>query len=314
MLFPLFNRRHTVREMLSSKSFKKLVAVLITLIIIMSVSLFSDSSVISSILSSVTLGMQEVSATATEKASDKSYDELLKENEKLQSEVANLRTQLVDYYDTKQENARLWKYFDLKKEYPAYDMLPASVIRRDPGDNFYSFTINKGTADGIEVNAPVVTEKGLVGWVFEVDASTSRVKTILSPDAKAGAIDIESRDSGIVSGSILYADQNLTTMTKIPAQNKVMAGDIIITTGISGLYPASLIIGEVVEMGFDDYDTSTFAVIRPFEDLRSVTDVVVITSFEGQGQISDSSVEDITLATETTTAATEATTQSGVYY
>lgn len=293
-----------MRELITSKSFKKLICVLLVLITLMTLSAISDRSVVSDLLSRLTLGLQEVSATAAEKASSKSYDELIRENRELQSEVAELRTQLVDYYDVKQENARLWRYYDLKRDYPQYELLPATVVRRDPNDDFYSFTINQGYTDGVSEGDPVVTEKGLVGWVSGVDATTARVKTILSPDTKVGAIDCVSRDSGIVTGSVYYADKGLCTMTKVSAQNTMVAGDIVISTGVSGLYPSSLILGEVVEIKFDEYDTSKYAIIKPFEDIKAVIDVVVITDFDGQGEISKENIEDVTLPAENTAADT----------
>ncbi len=284
-----------MKDLISSKSFKKLICVLLVIAVAVTITAVSGKSVVSSLLSSLTLGLQEVSAAVSEEANKKSYDELLEENKALQNEVNELRTQLVDYYDVKQENARLWRYYDLKREYPQYELLPATVVRRDPNDDFYAFTINQGRSDGVNIGDPVVTEKGLVGWVSAVDASTSRVKTILSPDAKVGAIDSVSRDSGIVTGSVTLADKNLTTMTKISALNTMKQGDIIITTGITGIYPPSIIVGEVTEIRFDEYDTSKYAVIKPYEDITSVLDVVVITDFEGKGEISEGSVEDITL-------------------
>lgn len=297
-----------MKDLISSKSFKKLICVLLVIVVMITITAVSGKSVVSSMLSSMTLGLQEVSAAVSKEANKKSYDELLAENEALSQEVAELRTQLVDYYDVKQENARLWRYYDLKRDYPQYELLPATVVRRDPNDDFYAFTINQGARDGVSAGDPVVTEKGLVGWVSAVDASTSRVKTILSPDAKVGAIDSVSRDSGIVTGSVSLADKNLTTMTKISALNTMKQGDIIITTGISGLYPASVIVGEVTEIRFDEYDTSKYAVIKPYEDITSVIDVVVITDFEGKGEISEGSVEDITLPDSSIAEETTATT------
>lgn len=291
-----------MKDLISSKSFKKLICVLLVIAVAVTITAVSGKSVVSSLLSSLTLGLQEVSAAVSEEANKKSYDELLEENKALQNQVNELRTQLVDYYDVKQENARLWRYYDLKREYPLYELLPATVVRRDPNDDFYAFTINQGRSDGVNVGDPVVTEKGLVGWVSAVDASTSRVKTILSPDAKVGAIDSVSRDSGIVTGSVTLADKNLTTMTKISALNTMKQGDIIITTGITGIYPPSIIVGEVTEICFDEYDTSKYAVIKPYEDITSVLDVVVITDFEGKGEISEGSVEDITLPSASTPA------------
>ena len=288
-----------------SKSFKKLICVLLCLITAMTISAISGKSVVSNFLSSITLGMQEVAAQASSNLTSKSYDELAQENEELNKEIAELRTQLVDYYDIKQENASLWKYYDLKRDYPQYDLLPATVVRRDPAGDYYSFTINKGYSDGISEGDPVVTENGLVGWVSGVDASTARIKTILSPDAKVSAIDSVTRDSGIVTGSVKLCDQNLTTLTKISAQNTMQKGDILVTTGVSGLYPPSVIIGEVLEIKYDEYDTSKYAVIRPFEDITSVVDVVVITDFDGKGELSKDSLEAVVPTAPETSAPTD---------
>ena len=84
-------------------------------------------------------------------------------DEQLKKENAELREQLVDYLDAKEENAKLWKYYELKKENPSYDILPAGVLRRDANDDFYSFTLDKGSTDNVEKNDPVITENGLIG-------------------------------------------------------------------------------------------------------------------------------------------------------
>ncbi len=297
-----------MRDLVMSKSFKKLICVLLCLITAMTVSALSGKSVVSNFLSRITLGMQAVSAEASDNiSSKKTYDELLEENKKLSSENASLRTQLVDYYDVKKENARLWKYYDLKRDYPEYELLPASVVRRDPGADFYGFTINKGYSDGITPGDPVVTENGLIGWISGVDSATARVKTILSPDAKVSVLDSVSRDTGVVTGSVKLCDQNLTTMTKISAQNTMQAGDIIVTTGVSGIYPPNVIVGEVVEIKFDEYDTSKYAIIKPFVDITSVSDVVVITDFDGKGELSKDSIEEVAPTISITTTPIEST-------
>ena len=300
-----------MKDLITSKSFKKLICLMAILVVLLIIGGITDSNLLSSIVNGITLPMSEVSAAATQEIVKPSYDELEKENKELEKELAELRTQLADYYNVKQENERLWRYYDLKADNPQYDILPATVVRRDPNDDFYSFTINKGKKSDVSVGDPVVTENGIIGWVCEVDAYTAKVKTILSPDAKVGVIDTVTRDSGVVSGSVLYADKNLTTMTRISALNKLEKGDIVTTTGISGMYPSGLIVGEVKEVAFDEYDTSMYAVIAPFEDIRTVIDVVVITSFEGQGEISQSGIEDITLPTEATSSAVQETTEEG---
>ncbi|MBQ7384904.1 MAG: rod shape-determining protein MreC [Ruminococcus sp.] len=291
-----------MKDLVTSKSFKKLICLVGVMVLLLLIGAVTENNILSSIVNGITLPMSEVSAAAAKEAAKPNYDELEDENKELKEELAELRTQLADYYNVKQENERLWRYYDLKAENPQYDILPATVVRRDPNDDFYSFTLDKGKNSDVAVGDPVVTENGIIGWVYEVDAYTAKVKTILSPDAKVGVIDTVTRDSGVVSGNVLYADKNLTTMTRISALNNLKEGDIVTTTGISGIYPAGLIVGEVKEIAFDQYDTSMYAVISPFEDIRTVIDVVVITSFEGQGEISQSGIEDITLPTEATTA------------
>lgn len=267
-----------------NKNFK---ALIITLIVVLTVSVFSlgENSVISSAINGFTKGLFQVSASATASADTATYEELKSENEKLRQENAQLREQLIDYYDTKAENDRLWKYYDLKKQNPSYKIQPANVIKRDTNDDFYAFTLDVGSSNEVSVNDPVITENGLVGWVSQVDLTTCKVKTILSPDTKAGAIDKQTNDSGIISGSTSLCDDNLTSLNKLAEDNKIKEGDIIVTSGTAGVYPPNLIIGKVKEIKYNSYDISRYAVIEPYEDIREITSAAVITSFDTQGEI-----------------------------
>lgn len=275
-----------MREIFKTKSFKILIVTLIVLVALTGASCVFDTGVISTGVGYITVGMQRVSAAVTEDLNKKTYEELEAENKELKSEIASLRTQLADYENIKEENLRLWKYYDLKEENSNYSFVPSSVIRRDPSDDFYSFTIDRGSNDDIAVNDPVVTENGLVGYISEVNGAYSKVTTILSPDLSVGARDVKSRDTGVVTGDSKYSDKNLVTMKKLAENNKIKKGQQISTTGIGGMYPADLPIGTVKEVKYDDFDTSLYAVVEPFEDVQNVSDVVVITSFEGQGEIS----------------------------
>lgn len=91
----------------------------------MSVFSHNGSNIFSGAVNTVTKGLSTLTAGAA--SSDKSKEELEKENEQLKKENAELREQLVDYLDTKEENAKLWKYYELKKENPSYDIIPAGV-------------------------------------------------------------------------------------------------------------------------------------------------------------------------------------------
>lgn len=258
-----------------------------TVFIIIVLSVFTNSieaNFLSSTVNSITYPLSKVTAAATSEK-DMSYSELLTEYEKLKDENAQLRTQLVNYYDTLTENTRLWKFYNLKKAHPEYSMVPSVVLRRDTNDEFYSFTLDKGTTSDIAVSDPVVSQNGLIGWVSEVDLNTCKVVTILSPQTNVGAVDNKSNDTGIVTGSALYCDDNLTTFTKLSASHKIKAGDIITSTGVSGLYPKGLIIGEVTDVCYDTYNSTYYAVVKPYDDITTITDLAIITNYTGQGEV-----------------------------
>lgn len=273
-----------MNDFIHTKNFKVLVIVLAFLVVISLVSL-SDNSIVSSAVNTVTKGLFQVTAAATASADTASTEDLKQENEKLKKENAELRQQLVDYYDTKDENKKLWKYYDIKKNNSSYSILPATVIKRDTNDDFYSFTLDIGSSSGVSTNDAVITDNGLVGWVSSVSATTCRVKTILSPDTKAGAVDKRTNDSAIVNGSTQLCDENLTCLTKIAENNKIKKGDVIVTSGTGGVYPKDLIIGKVKEVKFDKYDTSVYAVIEPYENFKTFSSAAVITDFDGKGKI-----------------------------
>lgn len=261
----------------TTREFKRFVIILLVVCVISVVSL-SDNSVFSGVINAVTNGLFSMTASATASIETLSYDELKAENEKLRSENAKLREQLVEYYETKEENQRLLEYYGIKQENPSFTILPANVIKRDTNDDFYSFTLDCGSASGVSLNDAVITENGLVGWVCETDYTSCKVKTILSPDTKVASVDKATGDNGIVSGSVSLCDDNRTRLMNISSNHKIKAGDIIVSSGTGGVYPKNLVIGEVKELKFNSYDTTTYAVVEPYENIATITAAAVIVS------------------------------------
>lgn len=274
-----------MKEFFQSPKIKIFLSVLLVLIMLSVFTRNVENNVISTTLNAVTYGLSKVSAAASADNSSKSYDELKSENEALSKANRELRARLVDYYNVKEENTRLWLFYDLKKAHDDYVLIPSTVLRRDTNDEFGSFTIDKGTASSVTVGDPVIGENGLIGWISEADAYTAKVVTVLSPQTSIGAVDNATGDTGIITGSAKYADDNCTTFSKLNSENKVKKGDIITSSGASGIYPKGMMLGEVVEIGYDTYDSSYYAVIRPYDEIGKVLDVAVISDFEGQGEI-----------------------------
>lgn len=265
---------------------KILTTTIIVLVVTAAVTAAVDRNIFVDLYTTVSKPFAQLTAAAADDpANGKSKEELVAENEVLQNEVNDLLSRVIDYDDIKKENEVLRKYYGIKDDHPDYGIAVATVIRRDPNDDFYGFTIDKGSHDDVKTGDPVITDSGLVGWVSDVSVTTSSVTTLLSPEAKVGAMDQKTHDSGIATGSAAFSDKGQLVLSVISADNKIAEKDIVITTGVGGVYPADIVIGKVTKLDYNEYDTTPYAVIQPYCDLRTVSDVVVITSFEGQGVI-----------------------------
>ncbi|MDQ5983351.1 MAG: Cell shape-determining protein MreC [Eubacteriales bacterium SKADARSKE-1] len=245
---------------------------------------------ISSTVNFLTSPLSEVSESVSESAKNtikikKSSTEYEAEIDKLNDEIKKLRAITIDYYDIKKENAQYLKFYDFKTKNKSLKFISSSVIARDPNEIFGGFTLDKGSSAGVSVNDPVITENGLIGRVTSISGTSCKVSTILSPNFKAGVIDTRTRDSGVLVGNTKNSDQNLTRMMYLSAQNSIQPDDIVITSGLGGIYPKDFPVGKVTELKHDDYDSSFYAVIKPFDDIKNIMDVFIITDFLGKGDI-----------------------------
>lgn len=182
------------------------------------------------------------------------------------------------------ENEYYKDYLEIKDKNPDFKFEPATVISRDNTDPYLSFVINKGSANGVKENDPVITDAGLVGYISEVGLTTSKVATILSPDIVIGALDNRTNDSGVVSGTLEQAKEGNTKLFNLSRSCNVAVGDYVVTSG-EGIFPSGLLIGTIKSIGTDEYNTSIYANIDPFEDISEIREVMVITDFEGQGSV-----------------------------
>lgn len=204
------------------------------------------------------------------------------ENIQLKEDISDLRKQLVDYEKIKTENERLKEITGLKEMNPDIEFQPAGVIARDPDDRFGSFTIDVGTLHGVSVRDPVVTGEGLVGYVSEVGPSYAKVTTILSPDLNVGAVEIRTKDTGNITGSVETAAKGLTQLELLPKDTQVKAGDIVVTAGTSGFFPQDIIIGTVEEVILEPSGITCTAVIQPVSEIDEIKNVFVLTDFLGK--------------------------------
>ncbi len=273
-----------------SKSFKIfiiVVAALLTGSVIAGITHWNKTP-LSSALSTITYPLQKISAAVgnhidTYCDSFRSSADLQKKNEELNQKIADYQYELADYENTKRTLAIYEEFLGVKEENPDFVFENASVLSRDSVDAFGSFILDKGSIDGIEINDPVIFGKNLVGIVTDVTPANCTVKTVANPDVSVAVYEVRSNEVGYVTG---FEDGIDTTIYKLPGLSKdsnIASGGVLLTTGIGGIYPKDLIVGEVKEIRKSQSDISYYGIIGSNVDFSELTEVFIITDFEGQG-------------------------------
>ena len=279
-----------MKEFFHSWVFKVLLALVIVMFafLLRATLTMGASTVFEQIVGTITTPLQSVSASLSGSVTGfldqfLHAQEISEENERLREENRQLLEQMVDYENYKNENESLKEQLQIQEDNPDWETMTASVIGRDPSDEFYSFTIDKGTLDGVAYQDPVITADGLVGIVSEVGPVFAKVTTILDVRLNVACQDVRTQDVATVSGDISLAENGQCRMSPIPRESGIAKGDIIQTAGTSGLYPQGIIIGRVSDVGYEPSGTMMYAVVQPASEIETVKDVVIITSFKGQG-------------------------------
>lgn len=207
-------------------------------------------------------------------------DAILEENEKLTTENAELRGQMVDYDKLKAENEAYKALTNIQEQHPEMSYVSSFVIGRDPLDSFYGFTLDQGSLDGVEASDAITSDEGyLLGVVTEVDLTSCKVMTILHPSFNAAGVVSRTRDNGIITGSADYAAEGLCILSNLSRSTLTKANDQVITTGLGGVFPPDVLVGVVQELVPEASGKSTIAVLKPGADPRTVKHVFIITNY-----------------------------------
>lgn len=169
-----------------------------------------------------------------------------------------------------------------------YEKAGASITNRNPSAWYQTLTLNRGSDDGVAVNNPVIAQYGIVGKIVAVTPSTSEVLMITDGEGKVSALVRGSTGVatfGIVEGtykrtSRLDAKGNLQMLFR--REDNVNIGDLVLTSGLGGVYPKDVPIGKVEEIQLDTSGLLKTAYIEPLERFESLEEVYIVKKAEGQ--------------------------------
>ncbi len=205
-------------------------------------------------------------AMVKQQALQEQIDKLIEENSRLQAEQFEL--------------ARLRELYELDQDYMQYEKIGARVIAKDSGDWFQVFRINKGSSDGVKVDANVVAGGGLVGIVTDVGAHYATVRSVIDDVSRVSAMAQQSGDSCIVAGDLTLFEDGRLRITNIAEDGEIRDGDRIVTSNISSKFLPGILIGYATDITTDSTRLTKSGYLVPVARFDSLQEVLVITDLK----------------------------------
>jgi rod shape-determining protein MreC len=175
------------------------------------------------------------------------------------------------YIEAEQKNRRLEELLGLREESP-YELLPARVIGRDPALLSTGVLIDRGSKDHITTEMPVISVGGIVGIVIEVSDESSEIMLINDKKCRVDVIFQENRARGVLEGA---ADGSLC-VSYVDRAEEIQTGDIVITSGMDGIFPKGMPVGEVGEVKKHGSGIFQTIILSPAVDLTRLEEVLII--------------------------------------
>lgn len=200
------------------------------------------------------------------------------ENKRLKSRLEEFAKLQADVNVLTLENSTLREIVDKEENLRKYEPIQATVIARNPDQWEEKVVLDKGTIHGVEVNMAVMTSQGLIGKVFLTTSFTSTVELLSTqnPNYRVSAmvtVDGEKKVFGLIEG---YDDErNELILKRIDSNIEIKAGQKVMSSGLGGIFPEGLYIGEITEVTTDDFGLTKMAYIKPAADFALLDHVMV---------------------------------------
>ena len=201
---------------------------------------------------------------------------LRQQNAELEGEIARMEVQIIELQQQVAESQVLSTLVDYARSHTENRYIAAAVIGRDPSPFMNYVIINRGSDDGLRRGMPVVTQQGLVGQIAAVTAGAARIQLINDPSSQIDVLLQPSGAEAILAGQITGE----LVLGMIPLGASVQTGDLVITSGLGGNYPANLVVGQVSTVRSRDVDLFQSASIQSAVDFAHLEIVLIIINFQ----------------------------------
>lgn len=208
------------------------------------------------------------------------YEALAAENADLKEQLAQISNDARKLDAMTRENARLRAALELQQDHEDYKLVDAYIIDRDSRDWASTFTINRGSASGLAEGMCVVTENGeVVGLITSVGSNYAVVTTVLDSSLEVSATIASTGHNGMVRGGYTVGLDGYLRMDYLPTSAVIRNQDQVVTSG-STVYPRDLVLGRIIDAGYDDTGVAKYAVLEPAVNVSSIEQVFVITEYD----------------------------------
>ena len=284
-------KKNTMEEHTESKLILFFLSLFCGIMIIVSFALeFTDSpvkDVVGVVLTPIQSGINHVGGWFSGKMDY--FEDNLKlaaQNEELQSQVDQLTVENTQLLQDKDELNSLRDLYELDHKYETYEKVGARVISKDDSSNWFStFTIDKGSNDGLAVDMNVMAGSGLVGIITDVGPNWATVRSIIDDYSNVSAQISETEDTCIIAGDLSLTDEGTVRLVKLnDPDSKVKVGDTVVTSQISDIFLPGILIGYVSEIGVDSNNLTHSGLVSTVVDFKDIKEVLVIKNLKQKAE------------------------------
>lgn len=252
-------------------------------IVLIGVSFFTDKltapvqNALSYIITPLQKGINGMGLWLTDRADYfATIDELRQENKQLKTELDEVKEKNLVLIQDQIELNNLRELYALDNKIPGYEKVAARVIGKSSGNWFSTFTIDKGSKDGILVDMNVICGNGLVGIVTDVTDNSATVRSIIDDNSNVTGMLITSSDTCNIRGDLELIDSGYVHLEYLRGDVNVSDGDMIVTSNISSKYIEGILIGYAKNVSDDANSLTQSGYLVPAVDFEHMTEVLVI--------------------------------------